>query len=89
MKIRHSMGDLPKATGRSIDAAGICSKGADQWLSLLRYAANGALFVANPIEVYPTRAAACIKGCRSFASAELVPMGLEKPGRKFASNVRG
>ena len=83
------MGDLPKATGRSIDAAGICSKAADQWLSLLRYAAKGALFVANPIEVYLTRAAACIKSCRSFASAGSVPMGLEKLGRKFASNVKG
>ena len=47
------------------------------------------LFVADPIEVYLARVAACIKSCRSVASAELVPMGLEKPGRKFTSNVRG
>ena len=42
------MGDLPKATGRSIDVAGICSKGADQWLSLLRYAAKGVLVRRRP-----------------------------------------
>ena len=47
------MGDLPKATGRSIDAAGICSKGADQWLSLLRYAAKGALVRRRPHRSLP------------------------------------
>ena len=64
-------------------------KAADQWLSLLRNAAKGALFVTDPIEVYPTRAAACIKSCCSVASVGSVPMGLEKLGRKFASNVKG
>ena len=47
------------------------------------------MFVADPIKVYLARVAACIKGCRSVASVGSVPMGLEKPGRKFASNVRG
>ena len=42
------MGDLSKATDRSIDVAGICLKGADQWLSLLRYAAKGALVRRRP-----------------------------------------
>ena len=47
------------------------------------------LFVADPIEVYLTRAAACIKSCRSFAPVGSVPMGLEKPDGKFASSVKG
>ena len=34
------------------------------------------LFVAEPIEVYLTRAAACVKSCRSVASVGSVPMGL-------------
>ena len=47
------MGDLPKATGRSIDVAGICLKSADQWLSLLRYAVKGALVRRRPHRSLP------------------------------------
>lgn len=47
------------------------------------------MFVADPIEVYLTRVAACIKNCRSFAPVASVPMGLEKPDGKFASSVKG
>ena len=47
------MGNPPKAPDRSIDAAGICSKAADQWLSLLRYAAKGALVRRRPHRSLP------------------------------------
>lgn len=50
---------------------------------------KGTLFVADPIEVYLTRAAACIKSCRPFASMGLVPMGALKAGREVRFKRKG